>query len=88
MSLNNATRPSKNCKQPTMIIMMAANKMNPTAQPLVSFSPLARPAAAGYASSVICRPSSALPAGTSGRLIRVTDCTVPLSQGEGIIHLG
>jgi hypothetical protein len=50
---------------PTMIIMMAANKMAPTAQPLAS-SPA--PALDGYACSVIADPSSAVrPASQAGR---------------------
>src|SRR5262245_31032930 len=48
-----ATRPSNAWKQPTKSIMMAANKMNPTAQLLVSSPP--RAADDEYASSVICR---------------------------------
>src|SRR5512132_3815746 len=56
-----ATRPSKAWKQPTMIIMMAANKINPTAPPLDS-SPL-RAADDEYASSVISRSLLCCPAG-------------------------
>jgi hypothetical protein len=50
-----AMRPCNACQMPTMIIMIAANKMKPTAQPLVSS--LAR-LADGYCDgrcSVICR---------------------------------
>jgi hypothetical protein len=68
-----------------MIIMMAANKMIPTAPPLASSPALALDD--GYASSVIANPSSAS-SRHPGRPIRMTDRTVPPSQGEGIILLG
>jgi hypothetical protein len=71
---------------PTMIIMMAANKMNPTAVPLVASWPLALD---GYASSVILGPSLvAVRRATSGRPLQITDCTLPPGPVTDIIHSG
>src|SRR4029453_10462052 len=64
-----------------MIIMMAANRMKPTAQ--LAVSRFARPAGDEYASSVMLSdPSSAVwPAGSACH--RTTERTVPLGRARG-----
>jgi hypothetical protein len=70
---------------PTMIIMMAANKMNPTAHPLVSS---ARRADRYPESSVMSRSLLGSAAGHSGGPQWTTDRTIAPGQGVSITSFG
>src|ERR671912_2519870 len=70
-----AIRPCKAWNTPTMIIMIAANMMNPTAQPLVPRS-ARRAADDEYASSVISQSLLCCAAGHLGRPQRTTEGTI------------
>jgi hypothetical protein len=69
-----------------MIIMIAANKMNPTAHPGVSRA--VRDADDGYASSVMCRSLLWSAAGHLGGPLRTIDGPSHQARPAGITRFG
>jgi hypothetical protein len=67
-----------------MIIMIAANKMNPTAQPLVASAALPADRYFGAACSLICGPLLCLLLGTAVSVGRPTDGR-SLAPGAGTV---
>ena len=69
-----------------MIIITAANRMNPTAQPGVSCAALRD--VDEYASSVICRSLLCSAAGHAGGPLRTTERTIAPARPAGITRFG